>query len=84
MEIARRLVLDGETDRARAFAQEHGAGGVLFHLDLTAELAASDDPAGAVGARFDEPDRELRFVPVLVDFLAATGRLADIPRCWSL
>ncbi|MGW7531458.1 ATP-binding protein [Amycolatopsis sp. NPDC054798] len=78
-ELAQRLVRAGEIDRARAFAQEHGAAGVLFHLDLTAELAASDDLAVAVGERFDEADREHRFVPVLVEFLVATDRLRDIP-----
>ncbi|MFD2473909.1 hypothetical protein [Amycolatopsis silviterrae] len=81
-ELAQRLARRGEADRARALAQERGAAGVLFHLDITAELAASDDPAGAagaIGARFSEADREHRFVPVLIEFLAATGRLADIP-----
>ncbi|SFQ43560.1 ATP-binding protein [Amycolatopsis rubida] len=78
-EIAQRLVQRGEVERARAFAQEHGASGVLFRLDLTAELAASADPAGALGARAGEIDREHTFVPVLIEFLAAKGRLADIP-----
>ncbi|GAA1021628.1 MULTISPECIES: hypothetical protein [Amycolatopsis] len=78
-ELARRLVQRGEADRARRFAQEHGAAGVLFHLDVTAELAAAHDSAGAVGARFDDVEREYRFVPVLVEFLATAGRLSEVP-----
>ncbi|MBB1153791.1 hypothetical protein [Amycolatopsis dendrobii] len=77
-EIAQRLAQRGETERARAFAQEHCASGVVLRLDLAAELAAADNPAG-VAARFGDIDREHSFVPVLVDFLAATGKRADIP-----
>lgn len=78
-ELAQRLVWRGEADRARALAQERGAAGVLFRLDVTAELAAATDPAEALGARFPDVDREHTLVPVLIGFLAGTGRLADIP-----
>ncbi|ATY10658.1 hypothetical protein CU254_09405 [Amycolatopsis sp. AA4] len=78
-EIAERLVRRGEVDRARALAQERGVTRVLFRLDVTAELAASEDPAGVVVARFPEGEREHTVVPLLIEFLAETGRLADIP-----
>ncbi|WP_275291472.1 hypothetical protein [Amycolatopsis sp. La24] len=78
-EIAQQLVQRGEVERARAFAQEHGASGVLFRLDVTAELAAADDPVAAVDARSAEAHREHTLVPVLIDFLADAGRLVDIP-----
>ncbi|WP_409182191.1 hypothetical protein F9C11_38060 [Amycolatopsis sp. VS8301801F10] len=78
-ELADRLVRRGEADRARALAREHGSAGMLFRLDLIAELAASDNPAGAVGPRLPEGDREYTFVPVLIEFLAGTGRLGDVP-----
>ncbi|WP_409465997.1 hypothetical protein [Amycolatopsis sp. GA6-003] len=78
-ELADRLVRRGEADRARALARENSSAGVLFRLDLIAELAASDDPAGAVGARLRAEDREYTFVPVLIEFLAGTGRLGEVP-----